>query len=144
MQAIEKKEVPKITLSTEIPDIYYRLKNAFGVDWNDCIIICDGDTIHCKREVPPEKLVHEVEHVKRQKIYGKDLWWDRYLTDKDFRLNEELIAYRAEYAFIVRNIRDRNARFAFLYEMARSLSGHTYGNIITGSEAMKEIANIKT
>lgn len=131
---------PKIKISTEIPDVYYKLHEKFGVDWNkENLIICWGDTLHCKAEIPPEKIVHEVEHVKRQQVYGRDLWWERYLFDDAFRLYEELLAYRKEYQFIVRYIKDRNARFNYLYEMARNLSGDTYGKIISFSDALKEI-----
>ena len=139
----EKKEGDEdILISPEIPTIYHKLHDKFGVEWegDENIIICNGDTIHCKAApIPPEKLVHEIEHVKRQKIYGKDLWWDRYISDDSFRLGEELLAYRAEYAFIFKNIKDRELRFQLLWEMARSLSGKTYGSIIEFSEAQKLI-----
>lgn len=132
-------EPPKIKLSREIPPIFYRLNQMLGVKWGN-IIICDNETFYSAREIPPEKMVHELEHVHQQKKLGRELFWDLYLSLPEKRLEFELEAYKKEYAFIVRNVKDRNARFHFLYEMARNLSGETYGKIISASDAMRLIS----
>lgn len=129
----------EITFSKEKPDIFAKLSERFGVNWDDGIIVANGDTIHCAYEIPPEKIIHEVTHLKRQKEIGKDLWWDLYLAKDSFRLEEEVLAYKSEYKFICESILDRNDRFQYLYQMAQALSSSQYGKLCTGDEAMKLI-----
>lgn len=128
--------------SIEKPLIYDKLKEKFGVNWHDGIIIADGDTIHCKYEIPPEKTIHELVHLKQQEKIGKDLWWELYLSQDSFRLEQETEAYKKEYSFIRDNIKDRNVRFEFLYEMARNLSSEQYGRLCTGDEAIALIQKV--
>lgn len=131
----------ELKYSNKPPEIYARLKERFGVSFDDGIIIADGYTICCKYEVPPEKIVHELVHSKRQEEMGKDLWWDLYLSKDSFRLEEEILAYREEYKFICQNILDRNDRFKFLHDMARTMSASQYGNICSYSDAIQLIQN---
>lgn len=128
-----------IKLSNEKPQIYTRLHEQFGVEWDDGVIICDGDTIHCKFQIPPQKVLHEAIHAKQQEAVGRDLWWELYLSKSSFRLEQEVEAYRKEFQFIKENVRDRNQRFEFLYDMAQNLSSAQYGNMVTGDEAMRLI-----
>lgn len=129
----------EIGLSKEIPAIYEKLHHTFGVNWNDGVIIADAPNIHCKFDIAPQKVVHELEHVKQQEKTGKDLWWDLYLTKPSFRLEQEVEAFKAEYKFICENIIDRNMRFEYLYDLAQSLSSSQYGKMCTGDEAMRLI-----
>lgn len=129
----------EIKISKDKPEIYTRLNEKFGVEWNDGVIICYGDTLHCKYDMPPEKIVHEMVHIKQQEKIGKELWWELYLSNESFRLEQEVEAYRSEYKFIKENIKDRNQRFNFLYEMSRNLSSKQYGSICSFSEAMRLI-----
>lgn len=132
----------KIIISNEKPEkLYQRLVDTFGVDWNDGIVICYGDTFYCKGQIPPPVFVHELEHVKQQEKIGKDLWWDLYLSNTSFRLTQETEAYRRQYQFVCDNILDKNQRFEFLYEMARILSSKMYGNMVDFSEAQRLISN---
>lgn len=135
-----KDQQKTIKFSTVIPQsIYPKLVEKFNIDWETGVIIANGDTIHCKYPIPPEKVIHEVEHLKQQEEMGIDLWWEMYLTSDTFRLTEEVKAYRKEYQFICQNIPDRNVRFEFLYEMARNLSSNQYGNVVSFTDAQKLI-----
>lgn len=129
-----------IKFSKEIPEIYKELHSKFGVNWDEGIIICYGNTIHCNQKVSPDKIVHETIHVKQQKKIGKDEWWRMYIDIPSFRLEQEVEAYRAEYQFVKRNIKDREALFKFLTRMAKHLSSENYGDIITTDEAIKLIS----
>lgn len=130
----------ELTFSKERPPIYDRIRKVFDVEWNDGIIIADGFTIHCKYDVPPQKVIHELVHSKRQEKIGKELWWDLYLSNPSFRLEEEVLAYRREYEFFCESIKDRNQRFEYLYELSRILASKQYDLSITGSEAMRLIS----
>lgn len=132
-----------IKLSKEIPEIYKELNEKFGVKWEDGIIICYGNTIHCNVDISADKIVHETVHVKQQEKIGKDEWWRMYLDIPSFRLEQEVEAYRAEYQFIKRNIKNREAVFHFLARMAKHLSSENYGGIITTDEAIKLICQSK-
>lgn len=128
-----------IKFSNEIPDIYRELQLKFGVNWDNGIIICYGDTIHCKQEIPPEKIVHETVHVKQQEKIGKENWWRMFIDMPSFRLEQEVEAYREEYAFVKRNIKNREVVYKYLLGMAKALSSDIYGGIVTTDEAVKLI-----
>lgn len=131
----------ELVFSKEPPAIYEKLKNQFGVNFDDGLIIADGYTLCCKFEIPPEKVVHELVHSRRQTEIGKVLWWDLYLSKESFRLEEEVLAYRAEYKFICEVIVDRNKRFDFLHQLALNLSSNQYGKLCGYRDALLLIQN---
>lgn len=73
----------------------------------------------------PDLLLHESLHLERQKSLGVDRWWNTYLTDKDFRLEEEVIAYAAQYAYGLKTYR-RKIADQMLTNFAMTLSGEMY------------------
>jgi hypothetical protein len=83
-------------------------------------------------------IAHEKVHFKQQGD-DTDAWWERYLVDMDFRLEQELAAHRAEYKDFCRSVRQREKRVRFLSEIALRLSGPLYGGKITHRDAMKAI-----
>ncbi len=91
------------------------------------------------QELPPDLYMHESIHLKQQ---GDDAqsWWDRYLTDADFRLDQELEAYGAQLAMF--NYAG-NARFEYeKNRLATDVSSALYGNMITYGEAVSQIRRI--
>ena len=84
-------------------------------------------------------LAHEEIHEKQQEEYGVQKWWDRYLIDKDFRLSQELEAYRAQYEFFTRSNKDRNIQYRFLVALAVDLASEMYGDIIKVYDAIERI-----
>jgi hypothetical protein len=89
-------------VSKEKPPMYERAKKEFGVDWDrDRVIFTYGDTAYCKDGgMSPDLVVHEKVHMKQQLEIGKDIWWDKYFADPNFRLEQELEAYGAQVEFI--------------------------------------------
>ncbi len=86
-------------------------------------------------------LIHEQCHGKQQEyndVVAK-LWWIAFLEDPQFRLEQEVAAYAAEYRFICAKIKDRNQRNAHLGRMARLLSSPLYKCDITYFRAMTAI-----
>src|SRR5579864_5749331 len=58
--------------------------------------------------ISPDLMVHEETHAKQQYDHlGTDAiaesWWDRYIKFPDFRLASEVEAYRAQYAYMLKN-----------------------------------------
>lgn len=134
----------KISTNPPPNNIAERAIKAFGltdVKFEDGLMFTYGDTIHSVRNVDPDFIVHESEHSKRQLAYegGPEAWWEKYFTDKEFVLQEELAAYRAQYKFVCIKVKDRNKRNLLLMDYAGALSGKLYGNIIEGMAAMQAI-----
>jgi hypothetical protein len=75
--------------------------------------------------VPPALIAHEEVHLYRQRDAGPTRWWGQYLTDTDFRYNEELLAHVAEFKTLkIGN--DRNAGAALLMRTAMRLIAPLY------------------
>ena len=132
---------PKVEIKEllEAPNLQ-TLKNKFGV--GDDVIIAYGNKIFVKGKVlSADLLVHELVHCERQKFTesGAERWWEFYLKDSDFRLKEEVNAYRNQYLYCCKVFKDRNKRAKVLWAMANELSSARYGNIISHSQAMNLI-----
>lgn len=119
--------------------IYDKARELWGVDFNKGVIFTYGDTIHTKNDLSDELLVHEKTHIKQQLSYpgGPDKWWEKYFKDEQFRLEEELQAYRKQVAWIKARVKGRQQRFEAIKPIARLLSSSMYGNIISFQEALK-------
>ena len=61
-------------------------------------------------------------------------WWDKYLDDPQFRLEQEIEAYQNQYQYAKEHY-PRNKRKFTLKETAKALSGKMYGNLVTFEEA---------
>lgn len=90
---------------------------------------------------PPYLIVHESVHMEQQARIGKDEWWDRFIGDEGFRLQQELEAYQAEYKAFCKMYRDRNERNSFLRFQALMCSSAMYGKMITFPDALTKIKN---
>lgn len=125
-------------ITNEIPDIFYQCKDRFGVEWGD-VIITYYPKIHTPIQLTEAKLVHELTHLKQQEEYigGVKDWWARYLQDDEFRLSQELEAYRQEVVWIMENIRDRSKRYFLIRQIRKDLSSSIYGGLVSFEEATK-------
>lgn len=126
-----------VKISHEIPSIYPRLKEKFGIEWDRSVIITQFPFVHCKIPLTATKTVHEATHLRQQEEIGVMKWWDRYINEPDFRLSQELEAYLEEANFVREMFSDRNLRYRLIYDMARQLSSRMYGSIISFEEARK-------
>lgn len=108
-----------------------RYKQIFTVTPNT--VFAYDNEIYCDTEVPLDILVHESKHIERQNKVGADYWVEKYLVDPNFRLEEEVLAYRQQ----LQAFTDRNERYKVKLECAKTLSSGLYGNIITYEQALK-------
>ena len=127
-------------LSKEKPPIYEACAKKFGVNWKRGIIFTYGDTVHCRNTPSDQKLAHEQIHVNQQLSYGVKEWWSRYLEDVEFRLSQEVEAYRAEYKWIKKNVKSYLQREK-INQIVSDLSGYIYGNIVSSEEARNLITS---
>lgn len=124
-----------MNFSNEKPPIFEECKKRFGISW-DSVIITYGDTIYSKERPIDNLIVHEKVHIEQQTKLEKDIWWDRYFNDKDFRLSQELEAYKAQVKFIRENY-SRPERRRWEKHIYSSFV-KDYGGIIT-KELAKEL-----
>lgn len=126
-------------ISKEKPKIYDRLHKEFGVQWGKGICIVWGDTCFSKNDIRDDLLAHEEVHVEQQKLMGPEIWWETYINDRTFRLNQEVEAYRAQIKFIKEHPGNssRDLRRHVFRMLAKELAGSMYGNIISEKKALE-------
>lgn len=90
------------------------------------------------KRVSPEIQEHESVHIARQAGAAKT-WWDRYLADATFRLEEELEAHRVEYCGYCRRHSNRVKQGTALLHIATKLSSPLYGSLVSVAEAKTAI-----
>lgn len=89
------------------------------------------------RPIDPSLIAHENIHIARQHKIGVEDWWDKYLTDFDFRFYEELLAHRAEYRVLSVNAKTFKQQCVALRIVAKKLAAPLYGRMINLSDAMQ-------
>ncbi len=115
----------------------------FGASYEDGVCFTYGDAVHSQYLLRPDVEAHERVHIEQQCSYGIIAWWDRYLCDDDFRLEQELEAYRAQWRFVQNSERDRNRQAIMLTQIAKDLASPMYGKLLPFKEALKAIKNEK-
>lgn len=128
---------PTVIIQREPPAIFQKIKKVFNVRWQR-VVITYGNQIYSFAKFPEDVLVHEQVHVMQQTTIGKDIWWDKYLTDHHFRLGQEVEAYRVQAQWI-KDHAPENLKQIRLKEIVMDLSGATYGNLVSFEEAKKLI-----
>ena len=141
MESIQPKmNHPKVEIKDikEAPNLQV-LKDRFGVD-ERYVIISYGNAIYSpKKELTPDLLVHELIHCERQGFSPDSAkrWWEMYLRDENFRLQEELIAYKAQFEYCCKVYKDRNKRTKIQVALAQQLASEQYGKVITFGKALE-------
>ena len=104
------------------------------------VIFCYGDAIYNpgRGDISPELHAHEQIHSDRQGD-DPDGWWEKYMADAAFRLEEEMLAHRAEYQKFLENGPSRNQRRRRLQILAKRMSSAMYGRMISFEDAKRGI-----
>ena len=128
-------------VSNTHPPNYEQILLVFPQAANKGVIFTYGNTIYNPTGGPvsDELKAHEAIHCARQ---GNDIagWWDRYLSDPEFRLDEELPAHRAEYRRFLFTHRDREECNAYLLRISERLASPLYGHLVSPNQARRMIA----
>lgn len=122
----------KMKIARSFPPNYEDIVVAIpAVKRNPNIIFTYGDTLYVPSGVmiPPHLHAHEVTHCVEQAKIGVDEWWSKYLVSPRFRLEQELLAYRAQYQFLLKHSPRHFARTVLL-KISEDLSGAMYGSIV--------------
>lgn len=120
------------------PAIYPRIKKQFGDFWDKGLIITYYPNIYWigGDRLPLRKVVHENVHIRQQARYGVEKWWDDFISNKEFRLSQEVEAYQEEVKYIRSNVPNKQTRFKLIDEIAKDLSGKLYGRMISYNDAL--------
>lgn len=124
------------------PKNYADILKVFPMASNPGVIFAYAPDIYCPsgKPVPESLLVHEAVHIERQTTMGVEAWWDRYLTDLQFRYIEELLAHRAEYDNLIGSPNaPRNVRRAAIKMVSKKLAAGLYGRMVTPTQAAQDI-----
>lgn len=134
------KNLTKMKVSSEYPPNIEKLVRAFGSD--PTAVYCYGDTIYnpSGREITPDVEIHEAVH-SRQQGEHPEFWCDKYIEDAEFRLQCEVEAYGAQYAFASRFVPSTHIRKWLVDKLASELSSPCYNLGITWAEARSKIRN---
>lgn len=123
----------------QLPPNYELITRYFpAVKASKSVIFTYGDTIYCPHaspnDLPKDLIAHEVQHTLQQKKLGADAWWNKYCSDVEFRLSQELEAYQVQYAF-ARDNYGRDYRKAVLNKISKDLSSPIYGKLVSKKDA---------
>lgn len=101
-----------------------------------------GDTLYAPAGVhlDPAFMEHEATHSRQQRGMGAGPWWAKYLESPEFRLEQEVEAYRRQYRFACLAGLSRQLRRAMARKLAGDLSGPMYGRIVSRSAALALIS----
>lgn len=87
------------------------------------------------KEIPPDVLTHENVHSQQQKNFASpELWWSKYLIDREFRKQEEVEAFAKQWRWIKPYLPSQGVKDA-LNEFAQLLSSPLYDLDLTHSQA---------
>lgn len=126
----------------KFPPNYDTICQRFNIRGRQGVVFTYGDTLYVPSggNVPPDLMAHEETHFYQQTNYpgGPAAWWERYLSDNKFLLDQELEAYRVQYRYCLEHM-GRPERRAALKFYADSLSGPIYGRLISFDRAKELI-----
>lgn len=126
-------------IKNSYPPNYDELIKHFDIADNPNIIFTYGNKLYVpnKQNIPDDLIVHESIHMEQQKKIGVKEWWNKYIFDIDFRIDQEAEAYNAQYKYLKESF-NRHDRRAKLKQLVEVFSGPVYGNILT-PELAKEL-----
>jgi hypothetical protein len=126
--------MPEIKIQRAFP---YYLKFAAHFPITESTIFVFEDTIYTNNPIPYDIMFHERIHLAQQKKHGAKNWINNYIKDKQFRLAQEVEAYREQLKFVLKETKDRQEYAHILTESATNLSSPLYGSLISYPEAIK-------
>lgn len=129
-------------IKLERPPNYEQILAVFPGASGHGVLFAYGEDIYNPSAVhiPQFLLAHEYRHCARQ-WQQVDAWWEKYLTDPEFRYGEELLAHVEEYVAQAKHVSDRNLRAKLQTQTARRLIAplYNYTPPRTLAQAMRDI-----
>lgn len=128
----------------EFPPNYNKLVEVFAVGQGSGTVFCYGDKIYnpFNLALRDDLIYHESIHAKQQyRIGGPENWWKRYIKDPKFRIDQEIVAYGKQVAFLRSKYGEEKGLQAH-QAFSGFVSGPVYGNAISRSSAFNRIGRI--
>jgi len=118
---------------------------AFPMAANDGVVFAYGDEIYVPsgKELTHHLKVHEATHGIRQKEFGLDEWWQRYIEDEAFRYYEELVAHFSEYMSMISENDVRPYRRKCMGFIAQKLAHPLYGCKGGAAKAKRDLKSME-
>ncbi len=127
------------TIQTAYPPNIAQIRAAFRITGAE--IFAWGGVIYNPSGNPLSRslIEHEKVHFRQQEEHGgPSAWWDRYISDRAFRLDAEMEATIVEFR-VYSEDNGRPARRRHLDLLAKRLSSPMYGGMITRKAAKVRI-----
>lgn len=120
----------------QYPPNHKEISRVFGRGVIENAVFTYGDIVYSPKNdtLPPDLIAHEEEHERQQSMSHPEVWWDEYLRNPEFRANQELAAYVAQYRYACQHY-PRHERRRLLKGLSSDLSGPMYGRVMTKAEA---------
>lgn len=127
-------------IRNEQPPNYEDIASVFDIKGKP-VVFTFGNVIFnpAGTKLPEHLIQHEIVHCKQQAGNPLD-WWNKYLKNDEFRLSQELEAYRVQYGFFCSINSSKDDRFKFLLKISKDLASEIYGKLCKRSEAMDLIS----
>lgn len=130
-------------IKIERPPNFERIHAAFpGADARGVLFAYGEDIYNPSGIFIPEFLkAHEYRHCARQWQSDPEAWWEKYVTDQEFRYHEELIAHVEEYLVQATWTKDRNQLARLEMRTAARLVAplYNYQPVRSLSQALRDI-----
>lgn len=133
---------PVMKVRVEHPPMFDAINAEFRVVGKP-ILFAWGDTLYNPAGIVISQplLEHEAFHGWRQLDMGVENWWEMYLVNPAFRLEEEILAHAVEYrSVLAAKGNNRKARRGALIQIAKKLSAPLYGRLITEKAARRVLS----
>ena len=107
-------------------------------------VYCWGDTLYAPdlaigKELQEDVYIHERVHQKQQESYATPgMWWAKYLYDLEFRKEQEIGAFRAQFLWVKVRTTNKIAKEC-LFDLADILRSPLYGLQLSHQEAEQAI-----
>lgn len=124
-----KNQIYKIIKPNTAFPLYEEYEKHFSL--KEGTVFAYENTIYTSMDLPEDYIEHEKVHLRQQNTIGADNWVSLYMRDKDFRLKQEVEAYRYQLTCI----KDKNKRSKAQIEFCKILSSEMYGNMVSEEEA---------
>lgn len=128
------------------PPNFSAIAKVFPVKGKPGILYAYGKRLYNPSMIPvtPWIAAHEQVHMDRQiKDPGVVKWWEHYLTDMDFRLEEEALAHRAEFLEFDKWHTPQDSEH-YLGTIAKRLASPLYGSMLSEMKAVQLITGAKS
>ncbi len=126
-------------LREEYPPNYSEITRNLNLEGHKPVF-CYGKYIYNphKLKISPFTYAHEKVHSEQQGD-NPEKWWNEYLINPKFRLEQELLAMAKEYSLVKLVLKDMSNDF--LYIKAKELSSPLYALNLTIGQAESKIRN---